>query len=63
MASVEKRLTAWALSLVQALETDAEMRVRVLALVIGTVVTIIVWVGHIRFVIVTPLLESPNGSD
>ncbi len=56
MASVEQRLTAWALSLVQALETDAQMRVRVLALVIGTVVTIIMWVGHITYPYVLQVL-------
>jgi len=56
MASVEQRLTAWALSLVQALETYAEMRVRVLALVIGTVVTIIMWVGHITYPYVLQVL-------
>lgn len=49
MASVEQRLTSWALSLVQALETDAEMRVRLLGVVIGTVVTIIMWVGHLIY--------------
>lgn len=49
MRLIEKRVSSWLLSAVNAVEGDAKKRIRILAVVVGTLVTILVWVVHWRY--------------
>ena len=47
--SLEERSTSWALSLFDALESHDHTRPRILAAAGGALVTVIVWVVHLRY--------------
>lgn len=47
--SFEERASSWALSLVDALESQADWKVRVVAVAGGALVTITMWVVHLSY--------------
>ena len=47
--SFEERSTSWVLSLFDALESHDHIRPRILAAAGGTLVTVIIWVVHLRY--------------
>jgi hypothetical protein len=48
--SSEERSTSWALSLFDALDSRTHTNVRILAAVVGTLVTIGMWIVHLSFI-------------
>lgn len=49
MRAIENRASSWLVSALNSLEGDAQNRIRVLAVVVGTLVTIVMWVVHWRY--------------
>src|SRR5215813_4866880 len=45
----EKRATSWAVSLFDTLESPAQTRGRMIAAVVGTLATIVMWGGHLMY--------------
>ncbi|HEU4507363.1 MAG TPA: hypothetical protein VFR78_03925 [Pyrinomonadaceae bacterium] len=49
MRAVEKRASSWLVSAITSIDGDPRNRIRVVAVVIGTLVTIVMWVVHWRY--------------
>ena len=48
--SFEEKTTSWALSLFDALESHTHTRIRILAAVGGTLLTVIIWIVHLTYI-------------